>query len=100
MEKLYGKAKFHDAAKLGFLCIYVKQVELLNALVVGWAATDYDTIGKAIKDYGRIQRAFSAPDLSIGESSTQDAFNQQSKTELRLLFGRDARVKNMESKID
>lgn len=50
IEKLYGQAKFDDAAKLGFLRIAVKEVEKLRAFVVVRAVTDYYTLRKAIKD--------------------------------------------------
>lgn len=100
IKKLYGQAKFDDATKLGFICMAVKDIGSLRVFLVMRAGTDYGELRKAIKDYDTMQKAFCAPVSSIRGSSTQDDFDQQYKPDSRLLVSPDARVKNMETKID
>lgn len=64
IEKLYGQAKFYDAAKIQLLCITVKEIELFRAFAVVRAALDYATLRKDIKDYDRMHNYLCVPDKS------------------------------------
>lgn len=61
--------------------------------------TKYESLRKATKDYGSLQKAFNAPRSNIGGSKTQNAPVQKRKTEPRLLVRTNVSVKNMESNV-
>ena len=104
-DELYNKAGFNDEAKFGMLRSAVMRIPDLAAFAVYRSAKDYEELKTVIRDFesglrafrsanrkGKIAEASSVALPAIGARSTEK--------HPKLLVRPDARVSNMESKID
>lgn len=103
VDTLYSKASFNEEAKFGLLQNAAMKVPDLAAFAIYRGATDYPSLMKVIRDFDIGRRAFHSASLSgpsshfthgAGAPSTQTAKAPQ------LLVRPDARVRNVEHKID
>lgn len=100
MEKLFDHAKFDESAKFGFLRMAVMKLPQLATFAMYRAAADFESLKKAIKDFDNGRKAYDASASRSASSSSIDASKIADMEAKRLMVRPDARVKNMEVKID
>lgn len=99
VDALYSRAGFNEEAKFGFLRMAAMKIPQVATFAMYRGASDYPALKKAIRDFDSGMRAFHSVTKYDGMSSTEILDVQQEKDK-RLLVRPDARVKNMEVKID
>lgn len=99
LDSVYSRAGFNDEAKFGFLRVAVMKIPAVATFAMYRGVSSYMDLKKAVKDFDSGMRAFHAVSKDTERSAGTWLGNQEEK-DMKLLVRPDARVQNMEAKID
>lgn len=97
LDGLYCRAGFHEKARFGFFCMAVTKIAPLATCAMYRGVSSYDQLVKGVREYVSGTKSFQANPVISTEKELKHGGDMSN---VKHLVRPDARVQNMETKMD